>query len=432
MSVKTADPKNTVAAFAAVAITVLLWASAFVVIRSAGEYFSAGPLALGRLVVGALALGVTSVIRRQGWPPRAAWPGIAVSGVLWFGVYFVALNWGEQKIDAGTASMLVNIGPILIALLSGWLLKDAIPPRAFAGLIVSFGGAVVVGFAMSGHGKESVVGVLLCLVAAASYAGGVVAQKPALKHASALQVTSFGCAVGATCCLPFTGTLIAQIGRNPLSANLDIIYLGIFPTALAFTTWAYALSRTTATNMGATTYIVPVLTVLLAWALLGQAPPWLSLAGGALCLIGVGVTRSKLRLAWWRRLSWRLGTGRRRGGGSRRLHRRRISASRATSAGVISQRPGAGNPTVYPTTWAGRRGVYGRPPGFGRLDGPGRDVDGAGGCLGLGGLPTVWAAQQPQPVGDDQHGTALVEQQPGGQGHVPGQGGRVEGGDGGK
>lgn len=300
MNEEKAVSKDAVAALVAAAITVLLWASAFVVIRSAGDYFSAGSLALGRLLVGALALGVTSLIRRQGWPPRSAWPGIAISGVLWFGVYFVALNWGEQKVDAGTASMLVNIGPILIALLSGWLLKDVIPPRAFAGLAVSFVGTVVVGFASSGHGKESVFGVLLCLVAAVSYAGGVVAQKPALKRASALQVTTFGCAVGAICCLPFAGTLITQIGRDPLAANLDVIYLGIFPTALAFTTWAYALSRTTATNMGATTYIVPVLTVLLAWAFLGQLPPWLSLVGGTLCLIGVGVTRSKRHLAWRR------------------------------------------------------------------------------------------------------------------------------------
>jgi drug/metabolite transporter (DMT)-like permease len=76
-----------------------------------------------------------------------------------------------------------------------------------------------------------------------------------------------------------------------------VVFLGIFPTAIAFTTWAYALSRTTATNMGATTYLVPVVTVLLAWAFLAQVPPWLSIVGGAVCLIGVAVTRSKRRLS---------------------------------------------------------------------------------------------------------------------------------------
>lgn len=288
-------------ALVAAAVTVLLWASAFVVIRSAGQEFSAGPLALGRLLVGAAVLGVTSAVRREGWPPRAAWPGILISGILWFGVYFVTLNWGEQKVDAGTASMVVNVGPILIALLSAWLLKDRLPPRTFAGLAVSFAGVIVVGYAMSGRGQASLIGVLLCLIAAISYAGGIVAQKPALKHASPLQVTTFGCVIGAVCCLPFSGQLISEMSKAPASGNLDIVYLGIFPTALAFTTWAYALSHTTVTNMGATTYLVPALTVLLAWALLGQVPTWLALAGGALCLIGVAVTRSKFTLGSSRR-----------------------------------------------------------------------------------------------------------------------------------
>lgn len=280
-------------AVVAAAVTVLLWASSFVVIREVGQYFSAGSLAFGRLVVAALALVLTLVMCREGWPARAAWPGIVVSGVLWFGVYLVALNWGEQKVDAGTAAMLVNIGPILIALLSAWLLKDRLPPRGFAGLAVSFGGAVVVALSMPHLGGASILGVVLCLVAAVTYAGGVVAQKPALGHASALQVTTFGCVIGAIGCLPFAGQLLGEVGQAPLSANLGIVYLGVFPTAVAFTTWAYALSRTTATKMGATTYIVPVVTVLLAWAFLGQVPPWLSVVGGAVCLAGVAVTRSK-------------------------------------------------------------------------------------------------------------------------------------------
>jgi drug/metabolite transporter (DMT)-like permease len=97
----------------------------------------------------------------------------------------------------------------------------------------------------------------VCLAAAVAYAGGVVAQKPALRHASALQVTTFDCAIGAIGCLPFAGQLITEVRQAPLSANLDILYLGIFPTALAFTTWAYVLSRSTATRLGTTTYIVP-------------------------------------------------------------------------------------------------------------------------------------------------------------------------------
>ncbi|KOV68934.1 membrane protein [Streptomyces sp. AS58] len=279
----------------AAGVSVVLWASAFVSIRSAGTAYSPGALALGRLLAGALVLGVFCLVRREGWPPRSSWRGIATSGVLWFGVYMVALNWGEQQVDAGTAALVVNIGPILIALLAARLLGDRMPPRLLAGMAVSFAGAVTVGLSMSGRGGSSLLGVVLCLLAAVAYAGGVVAQKPALGRASALQVTTFGCLVGAVGCLPFAGQLAAEAAKAPLSATLNMVYLGVFPTALAFTTWAYALARTTAGSMGATTYAVPALVVLMSWLALGEVPGLLTLAGGALCLVGVAVSRSRSR-----------------------------------------------------------------------------------------------------------------------------------------
>ncbi|MFB7335621.1 DMT family transporter [Streptomyces adustus] len=292
----TAPPARTgLLAAGAATVTVVLWASAFVSIRSAGAAYSPGALALGRLLTGALALGALWAVRREGLPPRSAWRRIAVSGVLWFGFYMVVLNWGEQQVDAGTAALVVNIGPLLIAVLGARLLGDALSPRLVAGMAVSFAGAVTVGLSMSGGGGSSALGVVLCLLAAVAYAGGVVTQKPALERASALQVTTFGCLVGAVVCLPFTGQLVREAGEAPLSATLNMVYLGLFPTALAFTTWAYALARTTAGRMGATTYAVPALVVLMSWLVLGEVPGVLTLAGGALCLAGVAVSRSRAR-----------------------------------------------------------------------------------------------------------------------------------------
>jgi len=280
-------------ALLAAAVTLVLWASAFVAIRSAGQNFSPGALALGRLLPAAAVLALISLIRRAGWPPRPAWPGIAATGVLWFGVYMVALNWGEQHVDAGTAAMVVNIGPILIALASGWLLGEGLPRPLMVGITVSFAGVILVEIATSAGRHPSPAGVLLCLLAAVSYALAVVSQKPALRHASALQVTTLGCAVGALAYLPFTGQLVSQLAAAPLTATLSVAYLGVFPTAVAFTTWAYALARTPASKMGATTYLVPALTVLMAWAILRQVPGWLALAGGTLCLAGVALSRRR-------------------------------------------------------------------------------------------------------------------------------------------
>jgi drug/metabolite transporter (DMT)-like permease len=284
-------------ALLAAAVTVVLWASAFVAIRSAGESFSPGALALGRLLAGSLTLGVICLVRRERLPVRAAWPGIVTSGVLWFGVYMVALNAGEQLVDAGTAAMVVNIGPVLIALLGGWLLREGLSRRLLAGLAVSFAGAVVVGFSTSGGGgRAPVLGVVLCLVAALAFAiAAVVGQKPALRHASALQVSTFGCLVGTVACLPFAPQLVSQLATAPATATLNAVYLGVFPTAVAFTTWAYALARKSAGEQGATTYAVPALVVLMSWAVLGELPGWLTFAGGALCLAGVAISRGRSR-----------------------------------------------------------------------------------------------------------------------------------------
>jgi drug/metabolite transporter (DMT)-like permease len=278
-------------ALGAAGITVLLWSSAFVGIRAAGRHLSPGALTLGRLTVGTIVLGGLLALRREGLPPRPAWPLATLCGLLWFGVYNVSLAAAEQRVDAGTAAMLVNIGPILIALLAGLVLQEGFPRSLFTGCAVAFAGTVVIALATSEHGGGSTTGVLLCVAAAVTYAGGVVAQKPALAHAGGLQVTWAACLTGAVVTLPFAPQLVGELGDAPAGAIAWTAYLGAFPTAIGFATWAYALKRTTAGKMGATTYLVPPVAIVLGVLLLAETPPALALAGGALCLAGVAVTR---------------------------------------------------------------------------------------------------------------------------------------------
>ncbi|MBV9047410.1 MAG: DMT family transporter, partial [Solirubrobacterales bacterium] len=210
-------------------VTVTLWASAFVVIRYADRELAPGALALGRLLVGSLALGIAVLARRgaagrgcrrsdplavaRSAPPARALAGIVVCGVLWFGLYNLALNEAEARVDAGTSAMLVNVGPILIAVLAGWILREGFPHRLLLGCLVSFAGAALIGVATSSHGIGQVWGALLCIAAAAAYAGGVVAQKPALRHASALYVTWLACTIGAFSSLVYAGSLVRGLGH---------------------------------------------------------------------------------------------------------------------------------------------------------------------------------------------------------------------------
>ncbi len=279
---------------AAVAVTVLAWASAFVGIRAVGADLSPGALALGRLLVGTAVLGLLLVAAGRPWvaPTRREWGLLAVCGIGWFGVYNVALNAAEQHLDAGTTAMLVNAGPILIAVLAGLWLGEGFPRWLVAGLAVAFAGVLLIGLATRGA-EADVLGVVLCLVAAVTYAAGVVAQKPVLRRLPPLQVTATACAVGALCCLPWAGSLVAELGAASPGSVAGLVYLGAVPTALAFSTWAYALARTDAGRLGVTTYLVPPLVVLMGWLLLDEVPPPLAVAGGAVCLVGVALSRRR-------------------------------------------------------------------------------------------------------------------------------------------
>jgi drug/metabolite transporter (DMT)-like permease len=277
-------------AHAAALVTIIAWASAFVGIRAAGEDLSPGPLSVFRLAVGALALGAVVALRRERLPARRDLPRLAVCGVLWFGVYNIALNAAERRVDAGTAAMLVNVGPIVLALLAGFLLGEGFPRRLLSGCAIAFGGVTLIAFGTS-DGVVLSGGALLCLLAAVMYAGGVVAQKPLLARSSSLVITWGASIAGLAVCLPFAPALIGEIGDASPESIAWALYLGLVPTAIAFTTWAYALARTTAGRMGATTYLVPPVAILLGWAFLGETPPLLALAGGALALAGVVVVR---------------------------------------------------------------------------------------------------------------------------------------------
>lgn len=284
-------PRADVAALLAGLATVTLWGSSFVAIRAADKTMSPGAIALGRLLVSSAVLSVVALARREPLPSRRELARIGTYGVLWLAVYSVALNEAERRVDAGTAAMLIGTGPLLIAVLAGVFLREGFPQRLFAGCVVAFFGSSVIGFATSQAGTRAVLGIVLCIIAALAYSAAVVVQKPVLARVSALQVTWLGCAAATVACLPFAPLLVRDVEEAGATAIACTVYLGIVPTAIGFATWTFALRRTSAGRMGAMLYLIPPITVLLSWAILGETPPWLAVAGGALSLGGVYLAR---------------------------------------------------------------------------------------------------------------------------------------------
>jgi drug/metabolite transporter (DMT)-like permease len=286
-----AASRTDVAALAAGLVTVTVWGSAFVAIRAAGHALSPGAISLGRLVVSSAVLGAVALRRREPLPGRRDLLAIAAYGVLWLGLYSVTLNAAERLVDAGTAAMIINTGPILIAVLAGIFLHEGLPRRLIAGCAVAFGGCVMIGLATARPGTHAGLGIVLCAVAALAYAVAVVFQKVALARVPPFQVTWLGCAVATVACLPFAPALVAGAATAGAAAIGWTVYLGLFPTALGFATWTFALRRTSAGRMAALAYLIPLVALLLGWAVLGETPPQPALAGGALCLGGVYLAR---------------------------------------------------------------------------------------------------------------------------------------------
>lgn len=281
---------------AAVATTLVLWASAFVGIRHLGGSVPPGSLSLGRLAVMVAALGGYLAVK-GGFrlPTRREWPLVALGGIAWLGIYNLTLNASERRIDAATSALIVQIGPIVVALLAGIVLKERLHRWVFLGTAVGFAGVVLIGRVSTTSGHGDLAGVLLSVVAALAFAIGVLTQKLLLPTMSALLLTFWYAVMGLVTCLPWTGELVHTMSRVGASDVGWIVYLGLFPSALAFVTWAYALSHADAGKFAQSTFLVPFITALLAWLFLDEVPPALAFLGGAMCIAGVLLTRRRPR-----------------------------------------------------------------------------------------------------------------------------------------
>jgi drug/metabolite transporter (DMT)-like permease len=287
-------PERDTPALLAGLTTVTLWGSAFVGIRAAGKTLAPGAITLGRLLVSIVILTVVAVVRRERLPERGALSRIAVFGVLFLGAYSVTLNAAERHVDAGTSAMLVNTGPLLIAVLAGLFLGEGFPRGLFLGCAVALGGCVLIGIATT-SGSRDLAGVALLVVATVAYAAAVVVQKTALRRASAFQVTWLGCAAATVVCLPLAPSLAGETTGGNLRALAWTAYLGAMPTALGFATWSFALRRAAAGHVASLNYLIPIVAIALGWIYLGERPPALAIGGGALCLVGVFLARRQPR-----------------------------------------------------------------------------------------------------------------------------------------
>lgn len=270
----------------ALSIVVIFWASAFAGIRASLEAYTPGHLVLLRFLVASACMGVYAFVSRLRLPDKQDIGTIIVAGFLGFTVYHVSLTFGEVTVTAGAASLLIASAPIITAILSTIVLGERLRIWGWIGTAISFTGITLITL---GAGDEVRIepGALLILLSALATSGYVILQKPLLKKYHALELVTYAIWVGTACMLVFLPGLGQAIVSAPFDATLAAVYLGIFPAAVSYVGWSYALSRAPASIAVSFLYVIPVVAIIIAWFWLREIPTLVSLIGGGIVLVGV-------------------------------------------------------------------------------------------------------------------------------------------------
>jgi len=285
-------PRFTSRTLIALGVALVLWASAFAGIRAGLRAYSPAHLAILRFLVASIVLGIYTAIAHFRRPEVRDLPGLALTGAIGITFYNIALNYGETRVTAGAASLLIASVPIWTALFARFWLHEKLTPMGWFGVLLSFAGVALIASG-EGEGIRLSPQALVILAAAITSSVYMIMQKAYLARYSALEFTAYSIWFGTLLMLPFGGGFLQSLRSAPASATLAVIYLGIFPGALAYVAWAYVMSHGTAGRTATLLYIIPVMAIGIAWLWLGEVPRWISLVGGAIALAGVVLVNTK-------------------------------------------------------------------------------------------------------------------------------------------
>ncbi|WP_438311971.1 DMT family transporter [Sporosarcina sp. FA9] len=277
-------------AFFLALFTVIIWGSGFAAIRASlmGGY-TPGHLVLTRFLIASSVFVI-----------YALWPGtkfslprkkdlvkILLLGWVGISVYHFGVTFGEETISAGTAGMLIGSSPIFTALIAVIVLKERLSTIEWFGMLIGIIGILLITIGSEGALFTISKGALLVLMASVATSLFFVFQKPLLVKYTPIELTAYFTWAGTLPFFIYFPGLLEGIQDASLEANLSTVYMGIFPAAVAYVTWATALSLGAAGSIASMLYFEPVVAIFIAWIWLKEFPSTLSIIGGIVAISGV-------------------------------------------------------------------------------------------------------------------------------------------------
>jgi drug/metabolite transporter (DMT)-like permease len=275
-----------VLAAAAVAVTVLSWASAFPFIRVALQGLPPMQLAAARFATAAILVAGWLAYRRPKLPSTVHLVRFGLCGLIGIALYNALLNTGEMTVAAGAASFIVNTLPIFTALLAKIFLGERFNRWAWFGSFFSLAGIGLIahgqpGGLAPGAGASMILGAALC---AASY---FVLQRRLIPVYGALACTAYTLLAGALLLSPWLPAAIESLSVAPTGTLRAVLILGIFPAAIGYATWTFALGYFGATRAANFLYLTPAVAMGLSVVMTGEQPGVVTLLGGLMAIGGV-------------------------------------------------------------------------------------------------------------------------------------------------
>ena len=285
------------AALGALLVVAVLWGSAFPAIKIGLEGFSVPHLTVGRHLVASLAFVAFLALTRSRLTPRLRdVPYFLLLGFLGIFVYHTALNAGEVRVSAGATSLIIAAAPAITALLAHAMLGQRMTRVGWLGSATSFAGVALIAVG-DATGLRFDPFAAFILLAATSTSFYFVLQQRMFATYRPLEVTAFVTWGGTVPMLAFLPGFPGAVQAVPSEALLATIYIGVFPSAVAYSLFTFAQSRAPITLVTTLLYSVPVFSLTLSWWILGEVPSLLTLVGGVIVILGIVVVQRARRVA---------------------------------------------------------------------------------------------------------------------------------------